>query len=239
MLFKKLLVIALGAFFVMPMAGQRAAFQTPDYGPVATMARLAQAPPPQPGQVAPAAAQPANPLAPEELAKPAPPGPPLTVAVIAGDGATNDIRAGLAVAPKVKVTDKAGQPVAGAEVVFALPMAGPSAIFSGWVRTQTLRTNENGVAAASSYAPNDTAGQFNIKVTATSGNSKGSAIFSQTNVEGAKKKSNKKWIILGAVAAGAVAAIVVAATRGGSSPPPGVANPVVITPGPITVGGTN
>lgn len=240
MLFKKLLVIALSAILVTPLAGQQAVFQTQDYGPVARMARLARAQAPQqPGQVAPAAAEPANPLAPEESQKPKKPGPPLTVEVIEGDGATNDIGTGVAVAPRVMVTDEAGNPVAGAEVVFALPMAGPSAIFSGWVRSQTLRTDESGIAAASGYAPNDTAGQFNIKVTATKGASKGVAIFSQTNIASAKKKSNKKWIILGAVAAGAAIAIAVAVASGDDTPPPGQANPVVITPGPITVGGTN
>jgi len=176
----------------------------------------------QPGTPAPAAAK-------EKPGK-------LKIVVLEGEGAKNDIKAGVGVAPRVQVLDEAGKPVPNAEVVFQLPMTGASAVFNGWVRTQTVRTDEDGQAAATGYQPNDVPGRFNIKVTATAGNSKGTAIIAQSNVNArATRASKKKWWILGAVAAGAGVALGVAAARdttSSSSP----SSPVVITSGPVTVG---
>jgi hypothetical protein len=232
--FKKTIVIALSAILALPLAGQQSFpvssdFPATGYGPVTELARLSAQAPPQPGTAAP----------PAPAAEPAAPAGKLTVEVLAGEGAQNDIRARTATPPKVKVLDASGNPVDGAEVVFSLPMGGPSGMFSGWVRSQTLRTDANGEALVSAYAPNEIEGQFAIKVRATSGNNAGAAVISQANVMPAARKSNKKWIILGAIAAGAVAAIAVAASGDGDNDLPGQANPVTISSGPISVGGPN
>jgi uncharacterized protein YfaS (alpha-2-macroglobulin family) len=173
----------------------------------------------------------------EESAQPAAEPGSLKIAVLEGEGAKNDIRAGVAVAPKIEVRDQDGKPVQGVEVVFRLPMTGASGVFSGWVKTQTVRTDEYGQASVTGYTPNDTAGRFNIKVTAKSGTKTASAVIAQSNVKGAggKAGSSKKWWILAAVGAGAGVAIGVAATRNGDSGT--VTSPVVISAGPVTISG--
>jgi hypothetical protein len=232
-LLKKGVVLALCAVLGMPLSAQQASVGGPSrYAPPSALALLQATPNPEPGQVAPAAGAPAA-----EAAKPEPPGI-LKVEVLEGEGARNDIDAGTATAPKVKITDEAGNPVPGAEVVFTTPMGGASAMFHGWVRTQTVRSGEDGVAAATGYMPNEKAGRFGIKVTAAAGNRQGSAMIAQTNAgdraEG--RSSRTKWIVLGvaAAAAGIIAGVVVA---GDDEPAGGAANPVTISPGSITVGG--
>lgn len=174
----------------------------------------------------------------------APPGTPgsgpaaLKIVVLEGEGARNDIRSGIAVAPKVQLLDENGRPVADAEVVFRLPMEGPGGAFHGWVKTQTVRTNAEGIAAASGYMPNDLEGRFNIRVTAKAGSQEAAAVIAQANVRGsgASGRSNRKWWILAAVGAGAGAAIAAAASGNGAD---GVAvtTPITITAGPVTVAG--
>ena len=237
MQFKRFLVLILVCFLALPSAGQQFPRPFAPGSPVsqAHMARLNSPQAPAPGRVAPAmpAAGQAEPPAEKEES---PPGN-LQIEVLEGEGAQNDIQAGVAVAPRVRVTDEAGNPVPNAEVVFSLPMGGPSGLFSGWVRTQTVRTDEDGVAAATAYTPNEIEGRFNIKVTATAGGRRGSIVISQSNVRGRKAKSSKKWVWW-VVAAGAAAGIVAGvAAGGGEDVPPGQQNPVTITPGPISVGG--
>jgi hypothetical protein len=168
----------------------------------------------------------------------------LKIVVIEGEGAQNSIRSRSAVAPVVEVRDAADKPVAGAEVVFQLPAAGPSGTFHNWMRNQTVRTNAEGRAAVTGYAPNDEEGRLNIKVTATSGTKTATAIIAQSNVRGSGNGrsaggSGRTWKILAVVGAVAVAGGVVAATRGdGNGTSAGAAaTPVTITPGTVTVGG--
>lgn len=180
--------------------------------------------------------QPGTPQTPPEAAKQGPTA--LKIVVLEGEGARNDLRSGTAVAPRVQVLDENGRPVADAEVVFRLPMEGPGGSFHGWVKTQTVRTNAEGIAAASGYAPNDLEGRFNIRVTAKAGTQEASAVIAQANVRGsgANGRSSRKWWILAAVGAGAGAAIAAAASGNGSD---GVAvtTPITITAGPVTVAG--
>lgn len=187
-------------------------------------------------QQAGARVQPGTPQMPPEAARQGPTA--LKIVVLEGEGARNDLRSGTAVAPRVQVLDENGRPVADAEVVFRLPMEGPGGSFHGWVKTQTVRTNAEGIAAASGYAPNDLEGRFNIRVTAKAGTQEASAVIAQANVRGsgAGGRSHRKWWILAAVGAGAGAAIAAAASGNGSD---GVAvtTPITITAGPVTVAG--
>jgi hypothetical protein len=145
----------------------------------------------------------------------------------------------------VEVRDDSDKPVAGAEVVFQLPPAGPGGVFNGWMRTQTARTSADGRAEANGFAPNDEVGRFNIKVTATSGTKTTSAIIAQSNTQsgedggGPKARSRSNlWKILVVVGAAGLAGGIVAATRGGgSSSTETVTIPITISPGPVTVGG--
>ncbi len=180
--------------------------------------------------------------APNKLVDQSPKGT-LKVTVIEGEGAKNNIRTRTATAPVVEVKDASDKPVSGAEVIFQLPVVGPSGAFNGWLKSQTVRTDAQGRATVTGYAPNDEDGRFNIKVTATSGSETGTVIVAQANVvgtgsndaAGAKKKGWWKPVaIIGAVA---IAGGVVAANRGGDTPAAAAAVPVVITPGAVTVAG--
>lgn len=168
----------------------------------------------------------------------------LTINVVEGEGARNVIQSRTAVPPVVEVKDASGKPAVGAEVIFQLPTVGPGGSFNGWLKNQTVRTDDQGKATVTGYAPNPEPGRFNIKVTATSGNQTGSAVIAQINVESsggsaasARKNNWWKW----AVGVGAVAAIGggVAAARGGSNGATTTATPipVSIAVGAVTVGG--
>jgi hypothetical protein len=169
----------------------------------------------------------------------------LKIVVVAGEGAKNSIRSRTATAPVVEVRDAADKPVAGAEVVFQLPPAGPSGNFNGWLKMQTVKTDDQGRAAASGYTPNDEEGRFNIKVVASTAQHTASVVIAQSNVRGgngaAASTARPGWYKWAAILGGAaVAGGVVAATRGGSNNGSGSAvttRPITIGAGAITVGG--
>lgn len=219
------------------------AWPLPAQQPTGPRPQLAQ---PAPGQApAPEKPQPGKPAAEQQPAAPAAPAEPpgvLKLIVIEGEGAINNIRTRSATAPVVEVRDENDKPVAGAEVVFQLPPAGPGGVFHGWMRSQTVRSDAQGRAAANGYAPNDQAGRFNIKVTATLGNKTGSVVIGQSNAyrggsgPGVSSGRSNWWkVILGVGAVGGVIGAV-AATRGNGTSAPATTNPITITPGPITVG---
>jgi hypothetical protein len=168
----------------------------------------------------------------------------LKIIVVQGEGALNNIHARSGAPLIVEVRDASEKPVPRAEVVFQLPPAGPGGLFYGWLRNQGTRTNDQGRAESTGFTPNDEAGQFNIKVTATSGTETTSAIISQSNTanggerNGTQAKSHRSglWKVLVVVGAAGLAGGIVAATRGSSTPatPP---TPVTISAGPITIGG--
>lgn len=171
----------------------------------------------------------------------APQSGPLKIVVLKGEGALNSIKGRTATQPAVEVRDEQDKPVAGAEVVFHLPAAGPGGVFNGWMRTQTARSDAQGQAMAQGFTPNDEAGRFNIKVTAAEGKRTGTAIIAQSNGigvgTGKQAKSRKAlWIVLGLAAVGGIAGGV-AATRGGSTTATPAGVPISIGAGPVTVGG--
>jgi len=165
----------------------------------------------------------------------------LKVSVLQGENAINSIKMKTATQPAVEVRDEQDKPVAGAEVVFQLPAAGPGGVFHGWMRTQTTRTNEQGQATASGLTPNEDEGRFNIKVTATQGKKTGSVIIAQSNARNgtpgqqAGKSRRGLWILVGVIAAAAIIGGVAAASGDDSSG--SSTNPVTISAGPVTVGG--
>lgn len=166
----------------------------------------------------------------------------LKITVIEGEGARNNIRSRTGVAPVVEVKDASDKPVPGAEVVFQLPMVGPSGVFNGWLKTQTVRTDDQGRASSTGYTPNTEAGRFNIKVTATAGTQTGSVVVAQSNVQNGtsstagEAKRGTPWKIIAVAAGAAIAGGVVAATRGDSTTSTTTVTPVSITAGAVTVG---
>lgn len=168
----------------------------------------------------------------------------LKIVVLQGEGATNQIQSRLATAPVVEVRDAADKPVAGAEVVFQLPLSGPSGFFNGWLKNQTVRTGSDGRAAATGYTPNDVEGRLEIKVTATRGSDTASAVITQTNVPGrpgpgprASSSRSGMWKVLAIIGGAAIAGGIAAAARNGDTATPATPKVVTVTAGAVTVGG--
>src|SRR6476661_9604295 len=79
---------------------------------------------------------------------------PLSIQVIEGQNAINNIRRNTAYEPVVEIQDAGGKPVAGASVTFTLPSVGPSATFADGSKTLMLQTDAAGRAAARGLHPN-------------------------------------------------------------------------------------
>jgi len=160
----------------------------------------------------------------------------LTIQIIEGQGAINNVKRGTAFEPVVEVHDKQGNAVSGASVIFTLPAVGPSATFPDGSKTLMTRTDASGRATARGMRPNGLPGEFDIRVNASYSGQSASSTFTQTNAApaAAEHSSARKWVVLLGIAGGAAAAAMVA-THGGSSTPttPTVADPASgsITPG--------
>jgi hypothetical protein len=162
------------------------------------------------------------------------PDPGLRVVVIEGEGSINNIREHTARAPVVRVVDDAERPVPNATVNFLLPDTGPSGYFPESRTNLTTSTDADGRAIARGMRPNNVAGRFQIRVSASSQGRTATAMISQVNVApaAAKKKSKTKYVIAALAAGGAIGAVV-AAKGGGSGGGSGSSTPggTTITPG--------
>jgi hypothetical protein len=77
---------------------------------------------------------------------------------------------------------ESGNPVSGLSVTFTAPAAGASGTFANLTNTVTVTTDGSGIATASVFTANNTAGSYNV--TATGTGVPGSATFSLTNNSG-------------------------------------------------------
>lgn len=179
-----------------------------------------------------------------QATEPAPQGQRLSVLIIEGEGAINNIRQRTAREPIVEVQDENHKPVAGAVVVFTvLPSnGGAGASFAGAEQTAEFVTDQAGRVVARGFRPNTRAGQVQIRVTATSNGRVGAATITQTNVAPAAATTSSsfgglKLLAIIGIAAGAAAAGAIAATHGGGShSSAGASSPTSITPGAPSVG---
>jgi protocatechuate 3,4-dioxygenase beta subunit len=110
---------------------------------------------------------------------------PAAIAAGAASGETAAVWHRFAVPLVVTVTDRYGNPVAGATVVFRAPVRGPSGRFAAGrhgrrVRTVARRTNASGIAVAPRFTANGRAGGYVVTVTARGGS--GRAAFALVNV---------------------------------------------------------
>jgi hypothetical protein len=166
----------------------------------------------------------------------------LSLVIVEGDGAINNIRQRTAREPIVQVEDENHKPVAGAAVVFLLPDQGASGTFASGSHTLTVMTDAQGRAAAHGFHPNGVQGRLQMRVSASFQGKTATTTITQTNaVAGAAGAAagaaiSTKLIVILAIAGAAVAGGVVAATRGGQSSPQSVAQSTTITPGSGTVG---
>ena len=167
----------------------------------------------------------------------------LSITVVEGEGAINNVRQRVNRDAVIQVEDQVGRPVAGAAVTFFLPDQGASGTFPNGSRMLMVVTDNQGRAAARGIRPNSQSGPMQIRVTASFQGLTASALITQTNAatgpatSGIGLSKGKKWAIILAIAGGAAAGGIAAATHGGSSGSgPSTSPSIVITPGTPTVG---
>jgi len=158
----------------------------------------------------------------------------LSITIVEGEGAINNVRQRVNREPIVQVEDNNRKPVAGAVVVFLLPDQGASGTFTDGSRTLMTVTDNQGRAAARGIRPNGQSGPMVIRVTASFQGLTASSVITQTNAAAASAASAAglstaaKWAIILGIAGGAAAAGIVVATHGGSSPSSTAPPPIVI-----------
>lgn len=145
---------------------------------------------------------------------------PITIQVVEGQNAINNISRNTAFEPVVEVRDASGKPLAGASVSFVLPTIGPGALFADGSRTLMVQTDSTGRAAGRGLRPNNQVGQFEIRVVASAAGERATATITQTNaapVVTSARSGRKVAIILGLVGGGAAAVLAAAAGGGGGT----------------------
>ena len=145
----------------------------------------------------------------------------IKISVLEGDGAINNVRLQRAKEPVVRVETQTGAPVAGSVVYFQAPVSGPGGAFVDGNATATVMTDSEGLARAPQFRPNRTAGQFQIRVTASYQGETANAKVTQTNAEPSEalRSSSKKITILAVIAGAAAGGAALAIIGGGKSTP--------------------
>lgn len=167
----------------------------------------------------------------------------LSITIVEGEGAINNVRQRVNREPIVQVEDQNHKPVAGAVVVFLLPDSGASGTFPGGSKMLMVVTDNQGRAAARGIRPNNQSGPLQIRVTASFQGLTASSVITQTNLAGSAAAAGTglsvgaKWAIILGIAGGAAAAGAVIATHSGGSSNPAPSPPIVISPGTPSVGG--
>ena len=140
----------------------------------------------------------------------------LSIRIIEGQGAINNVRTHTARPPVIEVRDRENMPVSGASITFQTPFEGPGASF-GSERVLMTQTDSDGRAIGRGLIPNGVTGPFEIRVSASFNSMVVSGAIRQINVSPAGSGSAKKllWVSL---VAGAAAGSALAFTHGHSSP---------------------
>ena len=155
----------------------------------------------------------------------------IDVIVVEGEGVTTNARERVAHDPVVRVEDDDHRPVAGAAVVFVLPVSGPSGEFLNGARTLPVVTDNDGLAAARGLRTNEVPGKLQIYVTASYRGLRARALINHfiaappgaakpaPIVRSSHSSGKWKWILLGVAAAGGAGAGIYFG-RGSSTPAP-------------------
>jgi len=166
----------------------------------------------------------------------------IDVIVVKGEGATSSIRQRVSEDPVVRVEDDDHQPVAGAVVVFALPVSGASGEFASGSKTLSIVTDKTGVAAAHGLKTNDVPGKLQIYVTASYRGQRARALINQViaapagartptpEPRSAKSGGAWKWILLGVAAGGGAGAAFYFKNRNSTT------SPISISAGAVSFG---
>jgi len=163
----------------------------------------------------------------------------IKIVVQEGQGAINNIQQHRAKEPVIQVLHEDNEPAVGASVSFQLPDSGPGGTFNDNAKILTVQTDDKGQAVAHGLKPNDIAGRFQIRVTASYHGQTVSAVVAQINAEPAAAKSgNGKMFLILAIVGGAAAAGAAALGHKGSSGSTAVAVGVTTPPATVLAPGT-
>ena len=166
-------------------------------------------------------------------------GPPIKIVIQEGQGAINNIQQHRAKEPVVQVTHEDGEPVRDASVTFQLPDSGAGGVFADGNKMLTVQTDEKGLATGRGLRPNEVAGRFQIRVTASSRGATANALIFQINAEpAAAKKGGSKTILIIAAIGGAAAAGLGAALGHGKSGSSGPVSAPITNPPTVLVPGS-
>jgi len=150
-------------------------------------------------------------------------GADLQIRVVEGEGAAYALGSRATRGITVEVTNETGKPVDGVAVNFQLPGDGATGAFSNNTKTEIVTTGPDGRASVWGMQWNRTAGSFEVRITATKGESRAGTVCSQSLTAGLKHTSghahgSHKWLWIAlAVAGGAGAAVAIGGRAGNSS----------------------
>lgn len=147
-------------------------------------------------------------------------GVPAHIRILVSAGDATPVNAGqrLLQDPSVTVEDDDHRPVAGAVVVFVLPVSGSTGEFPNGSKNLTVVTDANGVATARGIRVNDVPGKLQIYVTASYRGLRARALIDEfiAAAPGAKNRTREvqvsrsggkwKWVMLGVAVAGGAGA---------------------------------
>ena len=168
----------------------------------------------------------------------------IDLVVVEGEGAINNVRQRVARDPVVRVEDENHRPVAGAAVVFTLPVTGPSGEFSNGAKTLTVVTDDEGTATAHGLKTNDVSGKLQIYVTASYRGLRARTLINQVSQgsgataagHGGSGKLIAILVAVGAAAAGgAILATRKSSTTAATPSTPPASTSIGITPGTPTL----
>jgi hypothetical protein len=142
----------------------------------------------------------------------------IEIVVVDGEGVTNGLNQRASRDPLVRIEDDDHRPVAGAVVVFALPVSGTTGQFTNGAKSLTVVTDKSGQAAAPGLRTNEVPGKLQIYVTASYRGLRARALINQLvepppgfkapppAVRTASSGGKWKWLVLGIAAAGGAGA---------------------------------
>lgn len=153
----------------------------------------------------------------------------LSLSILSGQGATNDLVKGKIQAPIIEVR-QGDQPVTGALVTIVGTDTGPGVVFVDGERTKSFVTGGDGRVSIKQWQPVGS-GAFTLNVTARYGDQFASSQLTQINEgrETSRLSRRSVYIIVAAVVVAAAVVIAVALTHKGSKG-------TTVSPGTPTVG---
>jgi hypothetical protein len=166
----------------------------------------------------------------------------ISLVIVEGEGATSYVRQRVTHDPVVRLEDDDHRPIAGAPVVFALPVSGTSGEFLNGSRNLTVITDSEGLAAARGLRTNDSPGKLQIYVTASYRGLRARTLVNQvvqpapggkpvSQIHSSGSHGKWKWIVLGIAAGGGAGAGVYFAHQSSNS-----SSPVSISTGAVSFG---